>query len=160
VQKNIGMRVDWFIFVTLLLSVLFLGSVGVLGWFQFIDGTYFRPPIEFESRIFQLTKCWYVPGETVQAHVKFRKNRDISGRVKWNLLDNRLFEFTPRMVSLPVGEYDMLIDICKLPEHMPATGPEEMWKFMGIAEYQVNPIKVVSYALETTEFVILGKEQK
>ena len=146
----------------LFFSFIMLISIMVWGYFQFIDGEFVQRPLVFESTVLHVTKDFYVPGEIVQAQMRYIKNRPIIERVNWTLVSDRLIEYTPREMFLPPGHHDMLIDIARIPENV-AIIPNARWKFSGLVRVPVNWIKDVQYHVETTQFAIglpLEGEQK
>jgi hypothetical protein len=139
------------------LTGLLIVLIIVLGWLQFIDGSLYKPVLEMEGPMLQTSSCYYSPGDMVWVKLKAKKNRNIIGRVKWNLVDNRLFHYTAREVTLPIGNYNIWIEVERLPKHMPNRTEDEEWSFKGSVEYRINPIKTVSYPLETTVFKIVDE---
>jgi hypothetical protein len=140
-----------------MLTVMLIVFILVLGHMQFIDGTFYKPVLEDPPELLQTSRCYYRPGEMVWAKLDIKKNRDVLGRVKWNLIDNRLFQFNSRVVSLPAGDYDVWIEVERIPRHLPNRSENEKWFFKGSVEYEINPIKSVVYPLRTTEFEIVDE---
>ena len=143
-------------------SFILVVSVFVWGYFQFIDGEFIQRPLVFESTVLHVTKDFYVPGEIVQAQMRYVKNRDVIERVNWTLVSDRLIEYAPREMFLPPGDHDVLVDIAMIPENV-AIIPNARWKFSGLVKVPVNWIKDIQYHVETTQFAIgppLEGEQK
>jgi hypothetical protein len=149
---------DGFIYLSIILSVVLILFILLLGFYQFIDGIYYKPVLEFESNIFQTTKNYYFPGETVYVKMKFKKNRDLQGVMKWALIDGRFYGYIERITSLPIGEYDFIYEIGKIPELSFVPDLNEDWYFSGCVSYEVNSINTVVYSLRTTKFKIMDKQ--
>jgi hypothetical protein len=138
----------------MILSSFLIITILVSGWFMFIDGTLYNSPIELESNRLQTTKSIYVPGEMVQVTLRYLKNRTLLEQVTWSLKSNILIEFSPRVVGLPEGKQDFLMDIARIPINLPGIEENTQWKFTGYVEYTINPLRTILYAVETNEFTI------
>ena len=116
IKKHMKIK-DFFINFIMMLSVLFVFVILSAGWLIFIDGTYYQPPIDFESRILQTTKEVYIPGEMVQVRFRYLKNRSVLENVVWSLKSDILVDFSPKVIGLPEGKQDFVMDIFKIPNN-------------------------------------------
>ena len=147
-------RIDFVVMLALFMGVLLVSVLSVWGWYQFVDGTLFLRPIQFETTVLQCTKDSYRPGELVQARLRYLKNRTAVEKVQWNLVSDVLIEYAPRTVALPTGQYDFLVDIAKIPENLPITDSQAKWRFVGVMQVPVNSMRELFYDIETSQFTI------
>lgn len=139
---------DWAIAV---LSGLLLVSVLVVGYLAFLDGTVVNPVISYKTSVLTTDEAIYSPGDLVMAKVQFFKSRNIVGTMKWNLVNHRVFAYAAKEISLPIGVYDLWNPI----ERLPTTCAAGEYHFEGIVSYRVNPLRVVTYKLQTEPFRIM-----
>lgn len=123
-------------------------------WADMLDGKLINPVLEFGTRskeyTHRTTKCVYHPGEMVQAEVMFHKNRNLVAEIRWNLINDRLQSYPVRSGSLPVGIWDKVLDIERIP--LDAL-PGEHW-FCGTTVYRPNWIGKVEYPIWTNKFMV------
>ena len=160
---------EWSV-VSLALMVLLLTTGAA--WFEFIDGQLIRVPVIFnEPHKFDYpvsahidtpsrdithltTKTSYQPGEMVTAYVDISKYRKEPGKLQWQLMDQRFYPYVARNGVIPVGHHHMLVNIEKIPLHV----PPGQYHFSGTVSYEINFMKNIHIPLRTNCFqVVEGK---
>lgn len=145
---------DW---VVILLSATILLAMLYAGWCDLIDGRLYKPVIEFGSRFVGpthlTTKLVYKPGEMVFARIAFQKQRNIPGIIQWTLINHDFRQFTERSGSLPVGVFDHIVPVEKIPIDIDIG---EHW-FCGTVRYKVNWLSTVSHSIWTNKFEVVKK---
>jgi hypothetical protein len=139
---------DWMLVIA---SGFLLVSVLVVGYLMFLDGSVIDPVIQYESTMLPVQHSIYSPGDVVVARIQFYKSRDIVGEMKWNLVNHRIYPYSSKQISMPMGVADIDFPVEKLPEGC-ALGT---YHFEGLVSYRVNPLRVVTYRLKTESFQIM-----
>lgn len=143
--------------VAVLAGLLFIATM-VLGWMLVIDGTYYNPPVVYESTYLNTDKTEYSPGDVVSVFMDLYKGRNIEGCVTWSLVNGRVFPYAKRKLGSPAGVYEKwyALESEKLPTANLGSS-ESMYHFEALVEYQVNRLKTVTYKLKTSSFKIVPK---
>lgn len=141
---------DWAIVVS---SVVLLTLVFLVGYLMLLDGTVINPVITYETMVFPVDKSIYAPGDMVVARNRFYKSRDLMGTMRWNLVNHKIQEYATKDISLPMGVHDIWFPIEKLPNTSCGNGGE--YHFEGLVEYQVNPLRTITYKISTEPFRIM-----
>jgi hypothetical protein len=141
---------DWSLVIA---CAALLATVLVCGFLMFADGTLWHPIVAYDRMVFPTAKNAYAPGEAVYARVEAYKSRDIIGEIQWSLVNHKITYYTPRPLPLPSGVVDGWFEIEKLPKCEAGE-----YHFEGIVTYHVNPLRVVTYKVQTSPFTIMTKE--
>jgi hypothetical protein len=140
--------------VAVLAGLLFLATL-VVGFMMFVDGTIWNPPVVYDTLILPTDKTEYQPGSIVSVFLDVSKNRNIGGNVTWSLVNGRVFPYSRRSLHSPMGAYEKWYTLIN--ERLPTDNlglPGSVYHFEALVEYQVNPLRVVTYKLRTTPFTI------
>lgn len=145
---------DW---VIIFMSAVIFMSVVYWAFCDMVDGKIYNPILEMGTRakVFthQTTKTAYRPGDMVYAHVMFHKNRNLVGIIQWHMINNQMTTFAPRNGSLPIGVYDQVVPVERIPDDVK---PGEHW-FTGTVVYRPNWIGIVEYPVWTNKFEVVAK---
>lgn len=100
-------------------------------------------------------KTVYHCGDVVRARMTFQKQRNVSGVIKWFLIDgpdSHVDLYPARVAGFPAGLYDKWVDIERIP---PICKPGK-YHFEGTVSYQLM-LGNVSYPLRTQCFEVVSK---
>lgn len=138
-----------------LLAGWLLVAMLVLGFLMFVDGTLWNPPVVYETTTFLTDRTEYDPGSIVSVFLDLYKSRDISGKITWSLVNGRVYPYATRPLPSPSGPYEKWFTLKE--ERLPTSNlgpPGTMYHYEALVEYRVNPLRVVTYKLKTTPFLI------
>lgn len=130
---------------------IFMMLAGIYMFFLLVVDEQWHPVIDWEggNQVNMLTdKKVYHSGEVVRARMTFQKLRNVTGTVKWMLINNHIDAFPPRPAMTPPGIYDKEFDI----ERLPINVSKGRHYFVGYLTYKINPLKEVSYTIRTSCF--------
>lgn len=126
-------------------------------YWYFLDGTYVRKLNDLpQNRMItrQTTQASYHPGDSVfvTINVCTYKHGAKSPTVEWQLQDNVITFYTEREQPL-MGKGCNANKIVKV-EDLPKNLLPDVYHFVGYLKFKVNPIKVITYKLQTNNFEV------
>lgn len=134
-------------------AIVFILALGLLAYFNFLDGKVFRVPITYGTDQLSIVtdKTEYRRGEMVRGHIQFCKMRDVKTTVQWSMVDGVLTIYPTKESYVGKGCKEVDFDIEKIPKNAVI---EDGVHFEGLIQYQVNPFSVISIPLKTVTFDI------
>lgn len=146
---------DWGLVIATGALLLFMVYIG---WATLVDGTIYRPVLEFGGQFghtFPTDRDVYCTGDMVKLRIKIHKMRSINGKIYWRLIDTSVTTYPCVDACLPAGIHDRIVDAVKLPDHL-STGN---YYLAGLVEYKINWLRTVWYAVYSEKFRVLGSEE-
>lgn len=142
------------LYACLLISVF---GGGYILFLTYIDGTIFRPPIQYyaDTQNFQTDKQVYQRGDTISIRTAFCFTRHTTSMSAWSLVDDVItyFPASPRK-SLPTGCYGLdkprYVQIATIPLNtVPGVHHLE-----GYSSIKVNELRSIIYNYKSQDFLI------
>lgn len=122
-------------------------------WHVVIDGTLIGKPVEYWPGCFTSIRTSYTPGDSIRLMISASKYKSLRGEVTWNLMNletHELFKFAARETTLGTGTHTYNIPVAVVP----ARATPGKYQMIGMVTYQVNPLKVVTYQLQSDNFTV------
>ncbi len=89
-------------------------------------------------------------GEALQMHIVMTKHLNITSKITRQLMDGSNIPIFSGPSNLPAGEYDFTISV-----HIPSWVPPGKYRLRTTYEYDVNPIRLISYPQMTQPFEVV-----
>lgn len=137
----------WYVAITSL--IIFIG-LGVTIFYSIIDGVYYKKPLVFDSNILTTDKQVYKPGDQIWLTWNLCKNRPSTAIVNFAFINEVVVAMPEITRNLPVGCYDQPIFNFKIPECI----HEGDFIMKGTVVYHINPMKTITYDVQSTTFII------
>jgi hypothetical protein len=138
---------------TIILSVFTLVfafvSIGIFAWWRFYPYKiveYFDLPYIIDVPVLQA-------GDTLTYHFKYCKHTDLTPKIQRDYVDGIIFKSSNTFSLAKKGCGTVYIN-----EKVPETLPGGYYYLQVTIEYQVNPIRKITYINRTQQFQVITKE--